>query len=76
LPLAGGVFELSNWLSFHFHWRRVVGSFEVFIIATPAGTLLIVGLFKLFRVREIDPLLHRLSDRLLKLSPPRVTGDS
>jgi putative peptidoglycan lipid II flippase len=74
--LAGGVvFEFSSWLALHFHWRRVLGSFEVLVIATAAGTLLIVGLFKLFRVREVDPLLHRLR-ACLKLSPPRITGDS
>jgi putative peptidoglycan lipid II flippase len=68
---AGVVFEFASWLSLHFPWRRALGSLEVFVIATAAGTLLIIGLFKLFRVREIDPLLSRLLSRL-KLSPPRI----
>jgi putative peptidoglycan lipid II flippase len=72
---GGAVFEFANWLSLHFDWQRMPGSFEVFVIATAAGTLLIIGLFKLFRIREIDPLLSRLRSRL-KLSPPRTTGSS
>jgi putative peptidoglycan lipid II flippase len=72
---AGAVFEFAHWLSLHIAWRRALGSFEVFAIATIAGTLLIIALLKIFRVREMDPLLSRLRSRL-RLSPPRITNNS
>lgn len=75
LLAAGVVFELASSIAGHFHWQRFRGSLEVFVISTAAGALLVIGLFKLLRVREIDPLLSRLRARL-KLSPPRVAGDS
>jgi putative peptidoglycan lipid II flippase len=60
---AGLVFEFARWLSLHISWQRALGSLEVFVIATFAGTLLIIGLLRLFRVREVEPLLSRLRSR-------------
>lgn len=62
--LAGGfVFEFARWLSHRFPWQRALGSFEIFIIATTAGTLLIIALLKLLRVRELEPVLNRIRSR-------------
>ncbi|HKF51589.1 MAG TPA: murein biosynthesis integral membrane protein MurJ [Candidatus Acidoferrales bacterium] len=60
---AGVVFEFARWLSLHFAWRRAVGSFEVLVIATFAGTLLILSLLKLLRIRELDAVLARIRAR-------------
>ncbi|MGC1105289.1 MAG: murein biosynthesis integral membrane protein MurJ [Candidatus Acidiferrales bacterium] len=57
---AGAVFEFARWLAHYIPWQRALGSFEIFIVATAAGTLLILALLKLFRIRELDPLLARL----------------
>jgi putative peptidoglycan lipid II flippase len=60
---AGVVFEFARWLSLHIAWQRARGSLEVFVIATLAGTLLIIALLKLLRVREVEPVLSRLRAR-------------
>ncbi|MGB6874936.1 MAG: murein biosynthesis integral membrane protein MurJ [Candidatus Acidiferrales bacterium] len=57
---AGAIFEFARWLSRHFPWQRAIGSFEILVIATFAGTLLMLALLKLFRIREMDSLLSRL----------------
>jgi putative peptidoglycan lipid II flippase len=60
---AGVVFEFARWLSHRFPWQRAIGSFEILLIATLAGLLLIIALLKLFRVRELDAVLARLRSR-------------
>jgi putative peptidoglycan lipid II flippase len=42
-----------------FAWQRMLGAFEVLVIATAAGTLLLLVLLKLLRVRELDGYLRR-----------------
>lgn len=58
------VFEFSGWLSTWIHWQRALGSFEVLVIATAAGTLLILVLLKLLRIREVDLIVDRIRSRL------------
>jgi putative peptidoglycan lipid II flippase len=59
--LAGGaVFEFTRWMSQRIPWQRALGSFEILVVATFAGTLLILALLKLFRIRELDSFLSRL----------------
>ncbi len=60
---AGAVFEFARWLSQRVSWHRALGSFEILVVATFAGTLLILALLKLFRIRELDSLLSRLRAR-------------
>ena len=60
---AGAVFEFAHWLSQHISWQRALGSFEILVVATFAGMLLILALLKLFRIRELDYLLSRLRSR-------------
>lgn len=60
---AGVVFEFARWLSMHLHWQRAVVSLEIFILATIVGMLLLIVLLKLFRVRELDPVLNRIRSR-------------
>jgi putative peptidoglycan lipid II flippase len=63
--LAGGaVFEFARWLSQRIPWQRALGSFEILVVATFAGTLLIFALLKLFRIRELDSFLSRLRAHL------------
>lgn len=61
---AGAIFEFTQWLALRIRWQRALGSFEVLVIATFAGTILILALLKLFRIRELDPLLSRLRSRV------------
>ncbi|MFZ0334988.1 MAG: murein biosynthesis integral membrane protein MurJ [Candidatus Acidiferrales bacterium] len=61
---AGAVFEFARWLSRRVPWQRALGSFEILVIATFAGTLLMLALLKLFRIRELDSFLSRLRARL------------
>lgn len=59
--IAGGiVFEFARWLSRYFRWQRALGSFEILIIATVAGIFVVIGLLKLLRVRELEPVLNRI----------------
>lgn len=60
---AGAVFEFARWLSWRIPWQRPLGSFEILVVATFTGSLLLLVLLKLFGIRELDPLLARLRSR-------------
>jgi putative peptidoglycan lipid II flippase len=57
---AAIVFELANWLSRGIRWDRMLGSFEILLIGTVAGTVIFIACLKLFRTRELDAYLSRL----------------
>lgn len=61
---AGAVYEFAQWLSPRIAWHRALGSFELLIMATSAGVLLILALLKILRVRELDSYLARIHIRL------------
>ena len=61
---AAAVYELAKWLSRWIAWKRALGSFEILLMASAAGLVLIVALLKLFRTSELDTYLARLRTRL------------
>jgi putative peptidoglycan lipid II flippase len=62
--VAGGlVYEFARWLAQRMAWQRALGSLEVLVVATAAGTLIIFLLLKLLRVRELDSYVARLRTR-------------
>ncbi|HEV2306699.1 MAG TPA: murein biosynthesis integral membrane protein MurJ [Candidatus Acidoferrales bacterium] len=57
---AAGVYEFARWLAQRIAWQRALGSFEILVVATGAGVLLIFALLKILRVRELDSYVARL----------------
>lgn len=57
---AGVSFKLLSWLESRIAWTTIHGALEVLIVASSAGLLLMVLLFKLLRVRELNVYLKRL----------------
>ncbi len=61
---AGAIYELAKWLTHAIAWQRMLGSFEILLVATAAGVVILVPLLKLFRIREVDAYLGRLKLKL------------
>jgi len=61
---GAAVYELAKWLSRSIAWQKMLGSFEILIVASAAGAVIIVALLKLFRTSELDSYLARLRLRL------------
>ena len=57
------VYELAKWLSRSIAWQKTLGSFEILLMASTAGLVIILGLLKLFRTRELDSYLARFHAR-------------
>ncbi|MGH7836484.1 MAG: hypothetical protein ACREQC_01520, partial [Candidatus Binataceae bacterium] len=53
-------FRLAHHLEHLIAWRRTLGSFEVLILVSVAGVLMVGLLMKLLRVRELDRYLQRV----------------
>jgi putative peptidoglycan lipid II flippase len=60
---GAGVYELARRLAQRIAWQRALGSFEILVVATGAGALLIFALLKMLRVRELDSYVARLRQR-------------
>jgi putative peptidoglycan lipid II flippase len=58
------VYELAKWLQHAIAWQRMLGSFEILLVATAAGIVILIPLLKLFRIREVDTYLGRLKLKL------------
>ena len=58
------VYELAKWLSRSIAWQKTLGSFEILLMASAAGLVIILGLLKLFRTSELDSYLARFRARL------------
>ena len=58
------VYEFAKWLSRSIAWQKTLGSFEILLMASTAGLVIILGLLKLFRTSELDSYLARLRARL------------
>jgi len=58
------VYEFAKWLSRSIAWQKTLGSFEILLMASAAGLVIILGLLKLFRTSELDSYLARLRARL------------
>lgn len=61
---AAAVYEFAKWLSREIRWERMLGSFEILLMATLAGTFLFIAFLKLLRTRELDAYLSRLRSHL------------
>lgn len=57
---AGAIYELAKWLSRSIAWQRTLGSFEILVVGTAVGLLILIPILKLFRIREVDAYLARL----------------
>ena len=57
------VYELAKWLSRSIAWQKTLGSFEILLMASTAGLVIILGLLKLFRTSELDSYLARFHAR-------------
>jgi peptidoglycan biosynthesis protein MviN/MurJ (putative lipid II flippase) len=53
-------FYLCRWLEALIAWRTTLGAFEVLVIATSAGVLLMLVFARILRVRELDSYLKKL----------------
>ena len=58
------VYELAKWLSRSIAWQKTLGSFEILLMASTAGLVIILGLLKLFGTSELDSYLARFRARL------------
>ncbi|MHB8487159.1 MAG: murein biosynthesis integral membrane protein MurJ [Candidatus Acidiferrales bacterium] len=58
------VYEFAKWLSRSIAWQKTLGSFEILLMASAAGLVIILGLLKLFRTSELDSYLARFRARL------------
>ncbi len=61
---GAAVYELAKWLSRSIAWQKTLGSFEILLVASTAGLVIILGLLKLFRTSELDSYLARFRARL------------
>lgn len=61
---AWAVYEIAKWLSRVIRWEQMLGSFEILLMATLAGTLLFIALLKLLRTHELDAYVAKLKTRL------------